>query len=139
MNKSSFKRPQLPQAQLPLAPLIDVVFILLIFFLLSWKFSKDELDLDIRIPTSSQGNSEQRLAGEIIINLKKSGDFSINGQVSSHEALYNKLERLVAVYPNQAVRIRFDQKCEGQYIADVISTCVKAKVWNISLPVEANN
>ena len=70
MNKSSFKRPQLPQAQLPQAPLIDVVFILLIFFLLSWKFSKDELDLDIRIPTSSQGNSEQRLAGEIIINLK---------------------------------------------------------------------
>ena len=138
MPPLTFKRPKLPQAQLPLAPLIDVVFILLIFFLLSWKFSKDELDLDIRIPTSTEGNQDQRLAGEIIINLKTSGTLHINGQELSHDQLYNKLSRLVSVYPEQAVRVRFDQECKGQHITDVISTCLKAKIWNISLPVDNN-
>jgi biopolymer transport protein ExbD len=52
--------------------------------------------------------------------------------VFTREKLNEMLKRMVAVNPNQPVRIRGDAQMSWQRMADVISTCSQAGVWNVS-------
>ena len=56
-----------------IAPMIDVVFLLLCFFVTSQVFSQWETEIDIKLPTAESGNTPQRLPGEIIINVRADG------------------------------------------------------------------
>ena len=134
-----FQKTQPPQATIPLAPMIDVVFLLLIFFIVTWKFSRDEVDLNVSVPTSLQGESTKRPLGEIIINVQKGGVLTVDGQALSEDQLTTKLGRLAEAYKDEAtgksrqpVRIRGSAEVEYQRIVEVISLCQKAGIWNIS-------
>ncbi|MDD4873142.1 MAG: biopolymer transporter ExbD, partial [Kiritimatiellae bacterium] len=50
-------------------PMIDILFLLLCFFLVSQVYSQWEQEIDIKLPTAQTGNIPQRLPGEIIINI----------------------------------------------------------------------
>jgi len=75
-----FKETHVEQASIPLAPMIDVVFLLLIFFIVNWKFSRDEIDLEVKVPPAHQGDKNQRPLGEIIVNVRQNGIITIDGQ-----------------------------------------------------------
>ena len=60
-----------------LAPMIDVVFLLLSFFAFSQLFAHWELDNDIALPTSQSGKTPKRLPGEIILNIKEDGRLTV--------------------------------------------------------------
>ena len=63
-----------------LAPMIDVVFLLLSFFAFSQLFAHWELDNDIALPTSQSGKTPKRLPGEIILNIKEDGRLTVAGR-----------------------------------------------------------
>ena len=46
-----------------LAPMIDIVFLLLIFFIVTWQFTKSETELSVSVPTAQEGADPQRRAG----------------------------------------------------------------------------
>ncbi len=119
-----------------LAPMLDVVFLLLIFFVVTQKFMLNEQDLKVRVPTSMQ-NPEQasRAIDEMIINAREEdGELivTIDREVYTLDKLYELLCRQVAVNASQPVRLRGDAGMTWQKMTDVISTCTKAGVWNIS-------
>ena len=119
-----------------LAPMLDVVFLLLIFFVVTQKFILNEQDLKVKVPTAPKTTEEaSRAIDEIIINAREENGeliITIDREVFTREKLLAMLRRMIAVNPNQPVRIRGDAEMRWQKVADVISTCSQAGVWNVS-------
>ena len=127
-----FKSPKPPESVIQLAPMIDIVFLLLIFFLVTWQFSRSEQDSKVKVPTSSQGREEPRAISEININIRQDGDLVINGEVLTEDQLLTKLRAIVEVHENQPVRLRGDGEITYQVLRGVIDICQEAGIWNIS-------
>ncbi len=119
-----------------LAPMLDIVFLLLIFFVVTQKIILNEQDLKVKVPTAPKTTEEtSRAIDEIIINAREEDGeliITIDRERFSREALSAMLQRMIAVNPNQPVRIRGDAEMSWQRMADVISTCSQAGVWNVS-------
>ena len=119
-----------------LAPMLDVVFLLLIFFVVTQKFILNEQDLKVKVPTAPKSTEEtSRAIDEIIINAREEDGelvITIDREVFTREKLSALMKRMVGVNPNQPVRIRGDADMSWQKMADVISTCSQAGVWNVS-------
>ena len=131
-----FQTRQLEPAAMQLAPMIDIVFLLLIFFIVTWQFSRSETEMKISVPSSQEGADPKRVLGEIIVNVRATGEVVVEGQVMSHAQLKQKLSAIAKQHQNQPVRLRGDSKAEYQTIVEVIDTCQKAGIWNISFATQ---
>lgn len=127
-----FKAAPPPTATIQMAPMIDIVFLLLIFFLVTWQFSRSEQDSKVKVPTSSQGKEENRAKSEIVVNIRQGGELIVNGEVLTDEQLLGKLRAIAEIYENQPVRLRGDGEITYQTLMGVIDICQKAGIWNIS-------
>ncbi len=119
-----------------LAPMIDIVFLLLIFFIVTWQFTKSETELSVSVPTAQEGAEPERQMSEIVINILADGAIRIEGTTVDLDQLLEKLKPIAAAFENQPVRIRGDGGVEYQRIVEVIDTCQKAGIWNISFATQ---
>lgn len=119
-----------------LAPMIDIVFLLLIFFIVTWQFSRSETELNVSVPTAEEGAEMTRPMGEIIINVLSDGTIRVEGLTVDLVQLRTKLAAVAEQYKNQPVRIRGDGNVPYQSIVEVIDTCQKAGIWNISFATQ---
>jgi biopolymer transport protein ExbD len=131
-----FQTRQLEPAAMQLAPMIDIVFLLLIFFIVTWQFSRSETEMKISVPSSQEGADPKRVLGEIIVNVRVTGEVVVEGQVMSQAQLKQKLSAIARQHQNQPVRLRGDSKAEYQTIVEVIDTCQKAGIWNMSVATQ---
>ncbi|MEM1083173.1 MAG: biopolymer transporter ExbD [Verrucomicrobiota bacterium] len=123
-------------AAMQMAPMIDIVFLLLIFFIVTWQFSRDEMDLKIAVPTSEEGADPKRVLGEIVLNVYDDGTFSVWGEKKSPEQLRETLSAIASQHENQPVRVRIDGKTPSQRIVNAIDLCQRAGIWNISFATQ---
>ena len=92
-----------------MAPMIDVVFLLLCFFVTSQIFAQWETEIDITLPTAQSGRMPQRLPGEVIVNILADGGVVVNGRPLDGEGLSAMMARLVEVFPGQPIVLRADR------------------------------
>ena len=116
----------------PLTPMIDVVFLLLCFFVTSQIFAQWETEIDIALPTAATGDMPQRLPGEVIINVLTDGTAVVNGQTLDDVQLRSMMDRLVKLFPGQPVLLRADKATAYEHVVRVLDTCRQADIWNIS-------
>jgi biopolymer transport protein ExbD len=116
--------------------MIDIVFLLLIFFIVTWQFTKSETELSVSVPTAQEGADPQRQIGEIQINILADQTIRIDGTTLDLEQLLEKLAKIAEKFENQPVRIRGDGGVAYQRIVEVIDTCQKAGIWNISFATQ---
>jgi len=119
-------------AELELAPMIDVVFLLLIFFIVTWQYASFERDMDIAVPAAEESIDEPRRQGEIIVNVRQNGEIVLNGRVVSEQILQQKLNAISQEFPNQAVILRGASEASYQTIIDVLDQIKKAGIWNVA-------
>ena len=119
-------------AGVPLTPMIDVVFLLLCFFVTSQIFAQWETEIDIALPTASTGSVPQRLPGEVIVNVRADGVAVVNGQELGDGELREMMDRLVELFPGQPVLLRADKTTDYEHVVRVLDTCRQADIWNIS-------
>ncbi len=119
-------------AELELAPMIDVVFQLLIFFIVTWQFARFERDMDISVPAAEQAENKDRQAGEIIINVREDGTIVLNGLVMEPEELLARLASISEAYPDQAVILRGASEAGFQSIVSVLDVIKEAGIWNVA-------
>ena len=131
-----FQNKEPESAVFPLAPMIDVVFLLLIFFIATMQFSQSERELEVSVPVAEEGADARQTVGEIIVNVKEDGEVVVDNAVMTQAQLFEKLQRIAAVHKNQAIRIRGDGQVEYQQIVEVIDVCQKAGIPNISLATQ---
>lgn len=115
-----------------LAPMIDVVFLLLCFFVTSQLFAQWEAEIDVALPTAKTGQTPQRLPGEIILNILKDGSVVVNGRLLNDQELGDMLKRLAELFPGQPVVLRADRQTAYENIIKVLDRCREADIWNIS-------
>ncbi len=128
-RKKSRGRPQ----ALQMTALMDVIFLLLCFFVTTSVFSQWESEISISLPSAASATVPGRMPGEIILNVSAKGEVSVNGQVLSLAELTTRLSRLAKLYPGQPVVIRGDKATKYEALVGVIDACRTADVWNFSL------
>jgi biopolymer transport protein ExbD len=99
-------RQRKPQMRMEMTPLIDCIFQLLIFFMLSSTFLTPSIRLSL--PTAEAGGPPQ--GQQIIITLDADGQVFLNKQPSSFEQLGGQLRELLSESENRVVTIRADQQ-----------------------------
>ena len=114
----------------------DVIFLLLIFFIVTWQCTRSETELSVSVPTAEEGVQKSRSRGEIIINVLASGTLRVEGKDVDLVQLRQKLSAIAKQFKNQPVRIRGDGGVPYQRIVEVIDTCQKAGIWNISFATQ---
>lgn len=125
------------RAGFQMAPMIDVVFILLSFFIATQIFARWEKEIDIQLPTADTSQAPARLPGEIILNVLPDGGTVVNRQRHDDEGLRTLLSRLVEAFPGQPVIIRADRRTAYEHIVKVLDLCRQADIWNISFATDA--
>jgi len=119
----------LPEFQL--APMIDMVFLLLCFFITNAVFSQWEYEIDVKLPTATTGKLEGRLPGDIIVNVTRDGALTVNHVTLTREELLDRLSSLAMLYPGQSVVIRADRETAYENVMAVIDLCRRADIWNL--------
>lgn len=131
MNFRRNNKGELPTFQM--TAMMDIVFLLLCFFITTSVFSQWEYEIDISLPSAESGKVPDRLPGEIIINIAEDGRVSINQQDLTLDALKGRLERLARYFPGQPVVLRADQDTRYDDLIKVIDTCRQVDIWNFSM------
>lgn len=115
-----------------IAPMVDIVFLLLIFFLVTWNFARYETELDVVVPTAKEGKETRRAMGEVILNVKADGSIVLNRRTLTPAELQTALARISELYPDQAVVLRGDENVEYRSIVEVLDICRAANIWNVA-------
>ena len=124
---------------LALTSMLDVIFLLLCFFVTISVFSQWESEITIRLPSASTAEEPDRLPGEIVVSLAKDGKVTVNGKTLGLDDLRDRLAKVAKFYPDQAVIIRADKDVRYELLVGVIDTCRAANVWNFSFATEEGN
>lgn len=109
------KRRKRARNSMSITPLVDVVFLLLLFFALTLHFSPEEA-IFVELPTSS--SAKQQSETEIILTVTPEGVSRLNGKDVPSQFLETELASLRKIDEKQAVQVRADQEVEvGKLVA----------------------
>jgi biopolymer transport protein ExbD len=128
-------------SSLSMTPLIDVIFLLLIFFLVATKFAEEERDLQLQLPEASEAMPLISQPKAIMINIVSDGRYYVGGQETSLAELGPILDRARIDNPTSATAlIRADENCPFGRVAAAVNACQKADVKydTCALPAEAD-
>lgn len=126
-------RPRPKPAAFALTSMLDVIFLLLCFFVTASVYSQWESEISIQLPSARTADEPDRLPGEIIANVAKDGSVRVNGAPLTLDDLGSRLSKIAKFYPGQAVILRADRETKYESLVKVIDTCRSAGVWNFSL------
>ena len=111
------------QNPINLMPLIDMVFLLLIFFLVATSFAQEERDQRVKLPLTSSPKPLSAPPRHVIINILADGTTKVGPRIYAREALTRLLERVHRNEPDRMVLIRADERSLHKYFAGVASLC----------------
>ncbi len=127
--------------EMNMTPMIDCIFQLILFFLVTSSFIKLEQDLSINLPIQSREMKvQQPPARPIIVNVKYLGpnkvDYRVENENMTLQALTANFSRAKARNKDQAVIIRGDRRVRWDHIASVMGCCAHAGIIKISASLE---
>jgi biopolymer transport protein ExbD len=118
-----------------IAPMVDVLLVLLCFFILTWNFARKEMELDVKVPTAEHGGEPALDVNQTVLNLKADGSLVMNTRPVSYEELGQKMEALAKINKDYAIILRGDENVPYRYVARVLDVCRGAGIWNVAFPV----
>ena len=122
-----------------IAPMVDILLVLLGFFMLTWTFARHETELDVQVPIAKEGKESRRSVGEVIINVKADGSLVMNRRTLSPPELQTTLTRIATLYPDQAIILRGDEKVDYGHIVQALDICRSANIWNVAFATRHAN
>jgi biopolymer transport protein ExbD len=117
---------------LNLTPMIDIVFLLIIFFMVGTQFTEQERQFDVQVPSVSDAPPLTSRPDEIV-NVAPDGKVSIRDEQLTIDGLEQRLSQARENYPDQAVVVRGSGPDPYQNVMDVLTACHRAKISHISL------
>lgn len=115
-----------------LVPLMDVLFILITFFVIAFSMSRMETEVNISVPASESTDKALQDVGQIVINVRADGTLVLSQQVVSETELHQRLQNISAVNNKQAVIVRGDKKTSYEDIFRVLDNCRKVGLYHVS-------
>ncbi|MEM9411036.1 MAG: biopolymer transporter ExbD [Planctomycetota bacterium] len=121
-----------------LTPLIDIVFLLIIFFMVGTRFSElneMERNIPLQVPTVSDASALTSAPKKRVINVLKDGQIVLDGRDVSIQQLKQEIRSAKDQYQNLGVVIRGDGDAIYQRVTDVIATCKNAEISDLNISV----
>jgi biopolymer transport protein ExbD len=115
----------------PLTSMIDLLFILLIFFMTASMYAQFESELNVQVPVSKEAVPIKRKLTEIIVNVTKEGKFVVFRTERSIGEIEDMLQQIAGLGGAHII-IRGDQETSWRDIFKVLDACKKADIWNVS-------
>ena len=112
-----------PNVSIELTPLIDMVFLLLIFFLVATTFHQEEREMQIALPFAGSSAPISTMLRELIINVDAEGDVIVSGRRIDEEDLREIITEAVAANPDQKVTVRGDRGTAYANVVRVLDIC----------------
>lgn len=106
-----------------MTPIIDMVFMLLIFFLVATTFHQAEREMQIALPEAQASTPISIALREMIINVNAEGGIILGGQTISPETLQSRIAEAVKANPEQKVTVRGDRRTAYASIVNVLDIC----------------
>ena len=118
---------------LDMTPMIDMVFNLLIFFMVVSQFANDERDMRVLLPDGSEAMPLTATPRQIFINIDEQGRYFVRGQEFASDTLAKLLSEAAANNPlGQTVVIRADRRVPWNHVATVMRLCNEAGLRDYS-------
>lgn len=112
-----------------MTPMIDVIFQLIIFFIVAMKIDTAERELAVQLPTASEAKPLTSKPEEILVTVDKTGKYLVNNDLTNMQGLERTLRQAAVNNPGKPiVRIRGDQDAPHKYIVAVMNACRKANI-----------
>ena len=113
-----------------MTPMIDVIFQLIIFFIVAMKIDTAERELAVTLPSATEAKPLTSKPDEILVTVSKQGEFLVNNaDTKDIRTLERILRQAAADNPGKPiVRIRGDQDAPHKYIVAVMNACRKANI-----------
>ncbi len=109
---------------LNMTPIIDVVFLLLIFFLVATRFDQEEREISTRLAEVAKAQPLARPPDEVVVNITDEGRYVVVGETVSEAQLAGLLHDLAIKNPGaQTVQIRADDRAPFRFPARVMGLC----------------
>lgn len=127
------------QTAINLTPMIDIVFLLIIFFMVSSHFTNktamQERDIAISVPQVSDAGAMTAPPRHRVINIFDNGQVALDDDQVSMTELESKLSDARSQYEQLGVIVRGDGACQYERVAEVIATCKKVRIQNLNIAV----
>ena len=125
---------------LSLTPLIDVVFLLLVFFLVASQFAREDLELPVKLPSASSALPMTADPEILTVNVTAEGRYYARGEYYNLSSLESLIDQSVRNNPvNQTVLIRGDREVPYQSIVSIMDICHRVKVPSYKLTTSLDN
>lgn len=119
--------------EIDLTPMLDVVFILLIFFIVTSVFVT-EAGIEVNKPQAS--TAEPRTQDLILIAISPDGEIWIDGEQIDPRFVRSRFERRLAETPNASVIIQGDENASNEHVLTILEAARDAEIANVSISTE---
>ncbi len=122
---------------LNITPLIDVVFLLLVFFMVSTRFEKEERELDVQLPVASEARPLVEQPKELFLSIDQTGRFHIGGRpmnLAEVEAVFRQAKGNNPA--QQSVVIRADKRVAFDFVTQIMNLCNKVGIADYTVTTE---
>lgn len=123
--------------EIQMTPMIDCVFLLLIFFLVATVMKKVDNELKVDLPESAAAIEVQKDADTLVLGISKEGEYFVNGALVGTEMLHLRLREVARDNPDQAIRIDSDRAAVMQQVIQILDLCKFEGLKNISIHTRA--
>jgi len=123
------------QPSLNLTPMIDVVFLLIIFFMVATSFAEMERDIELELPEVASAATLTAAPKQRVVSVQAGGQIRLDGEDVSLSQLIERLSAAKREYPELSVVIRGDAACAFQHVAASLAACKEANITELGITV----
>jgi biopolymer transport protein ExbD len=120
-------------AVLNITPMIDVVFLLLIFFMVATTFLNPEREIEVDLPNADSAGAVERPPEELVITVRADGAVFVQGETRDRDGLLALLRAAAQHDPETPVTIRGDRSARHEAVVGVMDACGSAGLFNLSV------
>ncbi len=124
---------QLEEPSINLTSMLDVVMLLIIFFMLSTQFREEERQYDVKLPSVADATALTGQPDELVVNVSAEGAILLRQEQLTLDQLEAAMRGAAEKFSGQAVIIRGDGSVPYQLIMDVMAACRRGGIRNTSL------
>ncbi len=122
-----------PSDIINMSSLLDVMFILIIFFLATTTFKEEERDIKVSLPSDSNNTTLSSAEKVIVVNVRKSGAYVVLNEQMTVEEMTVAMVEEIKKDPDKKVLVRADREALHGYVAKAIAVCKKVGVKSANI------
>jgi biopolymer transport protein ExbD len=119
-----------------IAPMVDILLVLLCFFIVTWSFARKEMELDVKVPVAESAHESTSVMNQTVLNVRNDGVVIWNRKEIALQDLLTKLKRLAELTPDYAIILRGDRDAAYKHIVAVLDICRAANIWNVAFATD---